>query len=191
MVNADNLRPPRSTEEARVRGAAGGRASGKARRRKREFRRVLEELLVMDSEDLDGMSNIEAICVALCRKAQAGDVGAATWVRDTCGQKPTDKLRQEGLMPGTYIYHWQDAEPAWKEPLREQVSASTGGMFIEEEADHARIEEQQKRKPRPAAEEGPAQQERQVTTDDPYAPKWGRISPEVQRPKKDMDIFDV
>ena len=118
MVNAHNLKPPRSSEEARSRGRAGGKASGRARRRQKEFRKVLEALLVLDAPDLDGMSNLEGICVSLVKKAQAGDVGAATWVRDTVGQKPTDKAEQMLLGAGSIEVKWKDKADDQEEAAR-------------------------------------------------------------------------
>lgn len=44
MPNLENLKVPTS-EEARRNGAAGGRASGEARRRRKAMREVLDELL--------------------------------------------------------------------------------------------------------------------------------------------------
>ncbi len=171
MVNPQNLRPCQTKEEARIRGSAGGKASGIARRRKREFRKVLEELLVMDSSELEGRSNIEAICVSLMQKAQAGDVGAATWVRDTAGQKPTDKVDQQISGPHHVVFSWMSpddsdsSDPAYGDSKME--------MRIEKQADHAQIEEQHKRKPRSAEDKtGPAQQKEGTVSDDPYAPRW-------------------
>lgn len=55
MANIKNLQAPRSTEEARRRGRAGGIASGKARREKRtmrEFAEILgQELVEMPMPD--------------------------------------------------------------------------------------------------------------------------------------------
>ena len=44
VPNRDNLSPP-STNEARERGAKGGKASGEARRKKKELRETMEALL--------------------------------------------------------------------------------------------------------------------------------------------------
>ena len=52
-MNEQNLNPVRTKSEARERGRAGGKASGKARRRKADFRKTLNMLLTaeIDSEE--------------------------------------------------------------------------------------------------------------------------------------------
>ena len=90
----DNLRPVRSKEEARARGKAGGKKSGEARRKKRLLKDCLEELLEKDYLDKSGnrATGAETVSIALFRKAQAGDIKAFEVLRDTCGQKPIEKV---------------------------------------------------------------------------------------------------
>ena len=94
MPNPENIKPVRSTKEARKRGKAGGIASGKARRRKKLLKECLDELLEKEWENRQGekMSGAEAISVAVFKKALAGDMKAYEIVRDTAGQKPVDKV---------------------------------------------------------------------------------------------------
>lgn len=55
---------------------------------------------LVDSMDLQHLAEVEgknisvqtAIDVAMIQRAMMGDVQAATWVRDTVGDKPTDKI---------------------------------------------------------------------------------------------------
>lgn len=110
MANLDNLRTP-TTEEARKIGAKGGIASGKARREKKAMKDTLAELLTMPLENgaLDNLEEIqsiaemngksisvqEAIMLAQIRKAVEGDTKAAEYIRDTSGQKPSDKMNIE------------------------------------------------------------------------------------------------
>ena len=47
----DNLRPVRTTEEARSRGAAGGRRSGEARRARRTMRELARDMLDSPAPD--------------------------------------------------------------------------------------------------------------------------------------------
>lgn len=110
MANVQNLKTP-STKEARIRGKKGGIASGKARREKKQFKETLETLLSMAMEDGKEMAveditsfkgikgqNIsvqEAILIAQIQKAMKGDTRAAEYVRDTIGQKPSDKVKLE------------------------------------------------------------------------------------------------
>ena len=89
----DNLRPSEyklSQEEAKK----GGVASGEARRRKRDIRLALEALLEKDITDRNGntMSTAEAIAIKQIEKALKGDTRAFEVVRDSAGQKPTDKI---------------------------------------------------------------------------------------------------
>lgn len=94
MPNPDNIKPIRSTKEARKRGRNGGIASGKARREKKLLKDCLDELLQKEWENRQGekMSGSEAISVAVFKKALAGDIKAYEVVRDTSGQKPVDKI---------------------------------------------------------------------------------------------------
>lgn len=97
MAGRKNLNPPiRSAEEAREKGHKGGIASGEARREKRTIRKRLELLLSMQAEGEFKGDNAEAMCAALLKKALNGDVSAFTVIRDSVGEKPTDKLTHSG-----------------------------------------------------------------------------------------------
>lgn len=98
MANEQNLRPSEyklSVEEAKK----GGKASGEARRRKRDIRLALEALLEKDFTDKHGqtMTGTEAIALKLMEKAMKGDTKAFEIIRDSVGQKPTEKLEVSGL----------------------------------------------------------------------------------------------
>ena len=86
----ENLIPTnkRSKEEARELGRKGGIASGKARRE----RKTLKDELIMLLEDDD---NNFKISVALLKRALDGDISAFTTIRDTIGEKPTDKIEAD------------------------------------------------------------------------------------------------
>ena len=118
MANVENLKPftsKQSREEAVKNGKKGGIASGRAKREKKAMRETLEELLAMPikdgtSDDIEKIKSIagikgknitmqEAIMVAMLNKAAKGDVRAAEYVRDTIGQKPTDKMNIDMRMP--------------------------------------------------------------------------------------------
>lgn len=108
----EDLKPVRTTEEARERGRKGGIASGKARREKKMMRETLEILMSMplksgkqtDVESLRNFAAIkgkninvqEAILIAQIQKAMKGDTKAAEYVRDTVGQKPIDNVIMGG-----------------------------------------------------------------------------------------------
>jgi len=75
----------RTIEEQKKIAKIGGLASGKARRDKKVLR---EELLVL----LSTSNTQENICVALVKEALNGNIKAFEVIRDTIGEKPTDKV---------------------------------------------------------------------------------------------------
>ena len=99
MANEENLKKGIATQfkagEKQVKiASAGGKASGEAKRRKRDLRLALETLLEKDFTDKDGntMSTAEAIALKQLEKALKGDTKAFEVVRDTAGQKPVEKV---------------------------------------------------------------------------------------------------
>jgi hypothetical protein len=93
MANEQNLRPAEyklTLEEQKK----GGKASGEARRRKRDLRLAVEQLLEMDVKGKDGQvkSGAEAIAIAQLQKALKGDSKAFEVLRDTAGQKPVERV---------------------------------------------------------------------------------------------------
>ena len=92
MANEQNLKPIRSKKEARDKGRAGGKASGKARREKKLLRDTLLELLEMT--DKKGHTGQDAICVSLFKRANQGDTKAFEIIRDTIGQKPIERIEK-------------------------------------------------------------------------------------------------
>lgn len=93
MANEQNLRPGEyqlTVEEQKK----GGRASGEARRAKRDLRMALEALLEKEFSSRDGttLSGAEAIALKQMEKALKGDTKAFEVVRDTAGQKPVEKV---------------------------------------------------------------------------------------------------
>jgi hypothetical protein len=100
-----NLRPVRNSEEARERGRKGGIKSGEARRRRKRLRETVSMLLSLPpgfSEQKNALmalgideadcNNQTLVAISMIQAAAAGDVKAATWLRDTVGEKPTDKV---------------------------------------------------------------------------------------------------
>ena len=130
MANNENLRPVRTESEAREKGRAGGKASGKARRRKADFRKTLNLLLTaeIDSEEWTPVlqalgldSTLEAaVNMAMIKKALAGDVKAYEAIARYSGQSD----RTEG----------DDAEQAAKtEQMKAQTSKITKDPQEQEE----------------------------------------------------------
>lgn len=91
----EDLIPCRTKEEAKARGRNGGIKSGVARRKIASIREALKLYLqeTTTSELCDGeMTNAFAIAIAAAEKAKIGDVQAMTFVRDSIGEKPSDKV---------------------------------------------------------------------------------------------------
>lgn len=93
-------------------GRKGGIASGETRRKKRAMKERLGLLLNMplkngklaDIEDVKSYAALkgknitveDAILIAQIQRAMKGDLLAATFIRDTSGNKPEDALRVNG-----------------------------------------------------------------------------------------------
>ena len=88
MSRAD-LKPVRSAEEAKAKGAKGGKASGVARRAKRDLREHMRALL---DGVRDGVTGAEALSLAMFEKALSGDVRAFEAVLASAGQTPRQTL---------------------------------------------------------------------------------------------------
>ena len=96
----ENLKPVRSTEEARERGRKGGIKSGEARRKKRSMKQAAKMLLDMPvgidsvSEQMaqlfgieeDDLTNQMALVVSVFKEALNGNIRAAEFLRDTAGE---------------------------------------------------------------------------------------------------------
>lgn len=79
-MNSENLKPVRTTGEARELGRRGGIASGEARRRKAGLRELIR--LALESEHRNflgksnGKTNAETVAAELVNKATCGDMKA-------------------------------------------------------------------------------------------------------------------
>lgn len=98
-------------EERRENGRKGGIASGEAKRAKKAMKERLEVLLDMTMKsgkgtDIESIKNFaalkgknitvqDAMMIAQIQKALKGDTNAATFVRDTAGQNPTQKIETD------------------------------------------------------------------------------------------------
>lgn len=91
MANEQNLIPnsQRTPSELREMTRKAGIASGKARR----ARKTLKETLLLMLEEGNTQNDIT---LALLQKALNGDTKAYEVIRDTVGEKPTDKIEQSG-----------------------------------------------------------------------------------------------
>ena len=97
-------------------GKKGGKASVEARRRRKELKETLEILLNMSLDkrrknvdiekiqafvDLKGKNVTvdEAMMIKLVQKALSGDLNSISMVRDTIGEKPSDRVEVKDVTP--------------------------------------------------------------------------------------------
>ena len=110
MANKQNLKTPTS-KQARELGRKGGQASAKKRKERKQMQEVAKIVLDMPIEpgevtDLEGITfedypdvNLtvgELAVLAVAKKARKGDVAALTFLRDTAGEKPIEKVEVSG-----------------------------------------------------------------------------------------------
>ena len=97
MANEQNLvRGDEAHKLTAEEASKGGKASGEARRQKRDLKRAIDILFEKDIKANDGtvLSGAEAIAAAQFKKALKGDTKAFETLRDTAGQKPVEKVEQ-------------------------------------------------------------------------------------------------
>ena len=110
MRCAGNLKSlgDRTTDEQRKIARMGGKASGEARRRRKQLRELIEAVLAMPATDRDG-TKAEAIAAALVERAEKGDTRAFELVRDTLGEKPVERRESSIQMENLLTKEQRDA----------------------------------------------------------------------------------
>lgn len=106
MANEQNLKPIKTTERARE-------LQEKAAQKQRENiarRKTLKETLLMMLEEGNTQDNIT---LALLDKALKGDTKAYEVIRDTVGEKPTDKIEQSGELNNTITVRFNGDVESW------------------------------------------------------------------------------
>lgn len=105
MANKDNLKPVRTKEEARERGKKGGIKSGEVRRERKTLK---DELLLL----LATGNTQNKVSLALIEKALSGDTKAFEVIRDTIGEKATEKVENTNIEMSyeDYIKKVEDAD---------------------------------------------------------------------------------
>jgi len=99
-------------EEQKKLASKGGKASVKARREKKKMKEQLDLLLSLPNRDdatkkklkkmgvdIDNIDNQMAMILSMYQKAIGGDVQAATFIRDTIGEKAVEKVDVAGAIP--------------------------------------------------------------------------------------------
>jgi hypothetical protein len=94
MANEQNLKPIRDSQRARE---LQEKAAQKQRENIAKRKTLKEELLLLLSQG----NAQEKISLALISKALNGDTKAFEVIRDSIGEKPTDKIEQSGELNNT------------------------------------------------------------------------------------------
>lgn len=91
MVNFKDMTP----EERREIAKKGAIACNEKKRARKSMREMLDYLLQKDIQTKDGqtMQTQEAILISTIRKAISGNMNAVSFIRDTIGEKPVDKVQ--------------------------------------------------------------------------------------------------
>lgn len=149
-LNPQNLRPPRTKDEARSRGRAGGLASGRRRRELKTLRDSLGWLLSQRVADgsplLAGFASVlaafgmrgaptarELACLALVVKVLRGDVSAFVALRDTVGERPVER-REELVPPGPPVVLGLFGPPQDADGTPQDTPVAPGGTTERENA---------------------------------------------------------
>lgn len=99
-TGTNNLIPlnKRTKEEQKKITTMGGKASGEARRRKKTLRELFEFYGSMPNENDPKLTNDEKLVLAQYREAIiGGSTSAATFIRDTKGEKPHDVVETPNI----------------------------------------------------------------------------------------------
>ena len=107
-MNDQNLIPvtKRTPREQKEISSKGGIASAEAKR----ARKTLKETLLMMLEEGNTQNDIT---LALLQKALNGDTKAYEVIRDTVGEKPTDKIEQSGELNNTITVRFNEDVGKW------------------------------------------------------------------------------
>lgn len=132
MLHPENLRPPKTSEEAKERGRKGGIKSGEARRKKRTMKNAAELMLnlaitqdhVKDNVRMLGIeeedsTNMMAIMARMTLEAMSGNVKAAEFLRGVVGSDAVGQDRAERLK--------LEKERAKLEKLKMELAGATNG----------------------------------------------------------------
>lgn len=145
MANEGNLKHNRSPSEARENGKKGGIASGKARRRRKSMQTAAKMILHLKPTDADTikmlreagmpddeMTNMTAVIVAMTKKAQAGNVQAAAFLRDTLGEGPGERSRKEDTRLKADIFEYKKDHDAGLSEEIEDITAAERSIYENE-----------------------------------------------------------
>ena len=130
MNGIENLRPCRTKEDAKARGRNGGISSGRSRRRKKQLKDILEQLL--QKRNAEGVPYGVAMCLALVERAAEGDVKAFCAIRDSTEGKPTQRT-ELAVEADKINFSWNSLSP--EEICAELISQQEEEIRREKEAE--------------------------------------------------------
>ncbi len=112
LLRAEDL----TSEQLRERARKGGKASAKAKRERKKIKEQMELLLSLPNKDaetkkklkamgidIDNIDNQMAMVLSMYQKAISGDVQAATFIRDSLGEKPDNKVNLDMNLPVMFV----------------------------------------------------------------------------------------
>lgn len=100
----------------------GGIASGIAKREKRTMREIAEIILSKDVMTSDGVvTGKYAVLAKVIDKALKGDLQAATFIRDTIGEKPTDKQEITGNLGVRKVFVTKEEQAEVEEHIADVI----------------------------------------------------------------------
>lgn len=112
----------KSGKKAAELGSAGGIASGIAKREKRTMREIAEIILSKDVMTSDGVvTGKYAVLAEVIKKALKGDLQAATFIRDTIGEKPTDKQEITGNLGVKKVFVTKEEQAEVEEHIADVI----------------------------------------------------------------------
>jgi hypothetical protein len=114
MANNENLKPlnERCKEDAKKIRSKGGKARAAKIKEKKTMKEMLDYLLEKEIANKSGekASTQEAISIALIKQALNGNVKAYEVIRDTIGEKPTEKQEITNTTPQIVVATKTDAD---------------------------------------------------------------------------------
>lgn len=100
----------------------GAIASTIAKREKRTMREIAEIILSKDVMTSDGVvTGKYAMLAEVIKKALKGDLQAATFIRDTIGEKPTDKQEITGSLGVKKVFVTKEDQAAVEEHIADVI----------------------------------------------------------------------
>lgn len=100
----------------------GGIASGIAKREKRTMREIAEIILSKDVTTSDGVvTGKYAVLAKVIDKALKGDLQAATFIRDTIGEKPSDKQEITGSLGVKKVFVTKEEQAEVEEHIADVI----------------------------------------------------------------------